>query len=231
MKMKNKAKFEKLLPWYINRTLDEDEAAKMRAFLASPDADPQKIADIRQIFDIVRQQPLLHPSKRTKAVLLEKIHAQPQHSRRTAIFGLNDAVGLAALWLSIFLMLWVVFQPGIVIHWSLPRQVKAKRISLYRSDDKQTGFRIINQIGPVVTPRELTLKDPITIPGKNYYYRIEIVDNYGQVLYRELQDQTATVAMASYLLIFILSILLATGIRTAISKLQGKMLRSTLLLA
>ena len=221
--MRNLKYYKSLIPWYLNQTLDEKETREIDALISKSLISQHSISKTKAIMDVIRDEDLLIPPAKVKANLLEKIHTTQNTAQEKLFSNLFDTIGSIAIYIAIFLFLWIIFQPGIVIHWPLPNQTKAQSITIYRAENTTLDYKKVGEMKPAVTPREITLKDPLIIPFLSYKYRINITDELGNTYSQEITFQTSWNVLLYNIILLSTSLILVAGIRKVITTLPDSL--------
>ncbi len=162
-----------------------------------------------QLKAILSAQEELRPSPAVKTRLMARISvvkSSPQTRpwiQPALEWATNAAVAILAM-----LVLWAVVQPGTVLAWeSVPT---ASTFRIYRAADG-SNFELLQEIQADKKVERYTFLDPLLIPGKHYQYRIEGLQEDGQVEFQETISGNTLAALPAQLAILLTSLILAYG--------------------
>ncbi|HEY61712.1 MAG TPA: hypothetical protein G4N95_03595 [Anaerolineae bacterium] len=208
--MNDKNKLSRLLPWYANGTLVGKERAAIDNCLLKSVKMKRDSKDIDIIRSIVKNEPIHYPSASLKDRIIERID-KGQTVRKYKLKP-ADFFGSLIIWVSLFIILWLVFQPGVTIQWYLPIDSKSETINIYRKTISSHNFKIIDQISTVNVPVQIILNDPVLIPGQNYIYRIDAYDTSGDLVYQNLVSASTSKIIVNQIILILSSISLTLAI-------------------
>lgn len=121
---------------------------------------------------VVRMQPSILPPARVRHRLMTAVRNAPRPLPLWFVDAWTVAVTLAC-----FLILWGVFQPGIVLGWQAnPQPGSAFRI--YRADSAGAAYTLLAEI-PAGQQSAYRYVDSLLLPGATYQYRIQLANANG----------------------------------------------------
>jgi hypothetical protein len=166
MKLKHYKSLIKLIPWYINGTLSKEEYLRVNTLL-NQDADLQKTMTAwNKLGRRISHQSIIQPSSNVESLLLERIASQSSNSR----FHLHMyAVLLSTVALMIF---WVVFRPGISLHWSIHNS-HVDTFRVYRSTNGSSDYKLIYETNTKDDGAIFNYIDTLLIPWSSYSYVVK----------------------------------------------------------
>ncbi len=219
---------------YLNGSLPEGERKRLEARLES-DIELQRSLQVsREIQSALSEQPELQPSEQVLLKVMEGVRQSALHSRlsvKTDVRAkdrstrwLGFASGLA-LTLSFLLFLWLLIQPGIVLHWNAVEGHPAVTYHIYRADAARAGdFTLVAEIQGNPGTLEYTFSDSLLIPGRTYVYRVESAAQTGEenAVQSQWVTSSSTGALVSLLALLGSSMILGFGL-VQIVDVWGKM--------
>ncbi|GAB4580753.1 MAG: hypothetical protein Fur0022_34950 [Anaerolineales bacterium] len=127
-----------------------------------------------------------------------------------------------ALVLLSLVLLWQVFPPGITLQWtSISGEPLTFRI--YRASSSSSHqFELLDEISPSVKltsleARVYTYSDYFLLPGQEYIYRIEAVDQNGVIASQQIISDAAH-ALPGQISLFVTLLILAYGLSVRVFK-------------
>jgi len=197
-----------LLPWYLNKTLSERETLNVESWLEhNPDANTYHDS-IKSIAGSIRNQKEFSPSHQVQAKIISEIQ-QPARQPGTLSQWLWS-VPLAAI---IFALLWLTIQPGNQLQWSV-RGSEPAAFRIYRAPVGNTTFELIDEIDAIPTQHSYKFADPVVLPGQNYHYAVESVDQYGNTSISQVASSNSMMVLATQFAILLTSLMLTFGMIT-----------------
>jgi hypothetical protein len=167
---------EELLPWYVNRTLAEDEARAVETWLETAPQAAQKLQEYRALQRAMNKQPVTPVPERIHYRVMDRIQAAPQPGWLPAGSAWAFASGLA---LTVFLILWVLVQPGVELTWAAGAGDIAS-FRVYRALSQSDRYIFLEEIPADAGQRIYRYTDTALLLGAAYDYRIEVVERGGQ---------------------------------------------------
>ena len=168
-----------LIPWYLNGSLDADELMILEAWLAENPSANCELEFWKMMMSAIQSQKRLSPSASIWENLIESVDVYRQQSIVTwqkRIF-IGIGIGLGIL---VFIALWWFVQPGVRLQWSVqgPTPVAFR---VYRAPKGSEEFTLIREMKAHGELLEYQLTDTFVIPGSDYTYRVEALDDIGRV--------------------------------------------------
>lgn len=165
-----------LLPWYLNNTLSADEAGAVEDWLRQDPAAAMELAAWQQAQHLVTHQPAEAPPLAVYERVREPVRSRsvPEPLSWLPRLAWGAAVGLAVL-----VLLWFVFQPGIVLDWSVQGSpVLAFRV--YRAPLGTADFGLVGEVLAEPEVQHYRYVDARPWLGWSYEYRVEVVGRDGR---------------------------------------------------
>ncbi len=148
------------------------------------------------------------PSLQVRAKIISDIQqpAVQQNSFSQWIWG----VPLATL---IFALLWLMIQPGNQLQWSVNGS-EAAAFRVYRAPIGDTTFEFVDELPADPAQQSYQFADPLMIPGLNYNYAIETIDQFGNISISQVAASNSMMNFAAQIAILLTSFFLAFGMIT-----------------
>ena len=197
-----------LLPWYINNSLSERETLNVESWLRH---DPNANAyhdSIKLIAGSIQTQKEFSPSHQLRANIISKIQ-QPVRQPRS----FSQWIWSIPLTAIIFALLWLSIQPGNQLQWSV-RGSEPVAFRIYRAPVGNTTFELIDELDAVPTQQSYNFADPVILPGQNYHYAIETVDQFGNTSISQVASSSTMMVLATQFAILLTSLMLTFGMIT-----------------
>jgi fibronectin type 3 domain-containing protein len=155
--------------------------------------------------EALSQQAVHTPPAFIRARVMAEIQELPQRMQSP-----RWAIG-AVLSLIILAILWGIVQPGIVLQWAW-KNGDVETFRVYRAAEGSVDFSLLSEISTKKTATEYTFVDSTLIPGQNYTYKIQAVNNDGQLVFSELVSDSGISALPGQLALIITSLVIAYGL-------------------
>jgi hypothetical protein len=208
-----------LLPGYINQTLPEKEWQHVEAALNQGELQPSELAAWKQVQGALKSQPQQVPAVRIRQQLMSRIQAQPiflpESAQRSWVWRLLSYVALV---FSIFLLLLVVVQPGVMLEWSAGEAVDAFRI--YRLNAGQASYELVGEMAAQPGLSHYNFVDAWFLPWQRFTYIVEGVNEQGQAALSQAVTGNALSALPGQIALLLSSVILAGIMRMAVSRLE-----------
>ena len=196
-----------LIPWYINKTLSRSENKAVQNLIKH---HPNLLDDYQitqRISNILQAQESLAPSNRVKNHLLTTVHNQPIRSKNP----LHTWLWAVPMMLFIFIILWLVVQPGTLLQWSINGN-SPESFLIYRAPEGSTQFVLIDELSATPFQPNYQYADILVVPGQTYQYLIEVRDQNGNTTRSHATTNNAQMALAAQIALFITSSIITFGI-------------------
>jgi hypothetical protein len=204
-----------LLPWYINETLSENEKIAVQNLI---EHNPNSLEDYQitqQISKILQAQDSLSPSKRVKNHLLNVIHNQPIRSKKN----IHPWLWGVPMTIVIFLILWLVAQPGTLLQWSINGN-SPEAFLIYRAPEGSQQFVLIDELSAEPSQPDYQYADILVLPGQTYQYMIEVRDQYGNTTRSQATSNDSQMALAAQIALLSTSFILTIGIIKVVQEIK-----------
>ena len=194
-----------LLPWYLNESLPAEDKSAVEQWLAADDSARTALRVSQQAARVIVSQPERVPSRKVEQKLLARVQQPaPQKSGWPAwAWGLP----LAAL---LFVLLWLLIQPGMMLQWSV-RGSEIAAFRIYRAPVGSTEFALVDELPAVPAQQTYQYADALIVPGQSYQYVVEVVDQSGSTAARQATNSNTWMALAAQLAVLLTSFMLAYG--------------------
>jgi hypothetical protein len=200
MNMTNKIWLQ--IPWYLNHTLPEQERQQVETALAQTSEPQADLITWMQVQSALQAQPQQNPPQVLKVQLMAAIQNQARPVKK-----LWDAVSYAAFVVSIFLLLWLIIQPGMMLAWAAGGQMSAFRV--YRVEADQTSYQLVAEISAQAGLAQYTFVDAWLLPWQQVRYLVEGVNEEGEAFLSEAVTGNAQAVLPGQLALLICSAVLA----------------------
>jgi hypothetical protein len=204
-----------LLPWYINETLSESEKIAVQDLI---DHHPNWLKDYhitQHISKILQEQESLTPSNRVKDHLLNIVHNQPIRPKNT----IHPWLWGGPLTILIFIILWLVVQPGTLLQWSI-NGISSESFLIYRAPEGSSQFVLIDELSAIPAQPNYQYADTLVVPGQTYQYLIEVRDQHGNTTRSQATTNDSQMALAAQIALFLTSIILTFGIIKVVQEIK-----------
>ncbi len=112
-----------------------------------------------------------------------------------------------------FSLLWLLIQPGNQLQWSVSGS-EAVVFRVYRAPAGETNFILVDELTATPAQESYQFADPLLIPGQNFSYAIESIDQFGNTSVSQVASSNSMMVLASQIAILLTSIFLAFGMIT-----------------
>ena len=208
-----------LLPWYVNGSLTTTEQKSVERWLRySPDGSAE-LANWQQVRTAVSDQALQEPSPDTWRRVTTRVRSLGDSSERTQILPRPAWGWGGALAVAIAALLWVVFQPGIVLQWSVndgPLTV----FRVYRAPADSTDLELVYETHAQPDSGEYTFVDAALWPGQTYVYHVEGLRPGEQPAVSQAITANALEALPSQLAIILVGLIGGYGAAMLVQQLR-----------
>lgn len=161
---------------------------------------------------IVSSQEELLPSPSVKQHIMAEIR-QPAQSWLEPAFRWATSVAMAFL---VMLVLWSIVQPGAVLAWQSPQEVTFFRV--YRAPAGSASYELLREIETQQEVTQYTFLDPLLIPGKDYQYRIEGLQEGGELAFQETVLGNTAQVLPAQLAIMLSSLMLTLSMLSLVNR-------------
>ncbi len=213
-----------LLPEYTNHTLSPLKRWIVAAWLKGDTAARLELQTLHHLRAAIQAQPIVAPSAdvwdriqagvRTPTALSTPVRARGG-------FWQTWAVGMAMVVLSLVL-LWKVLPPSVILQWSAQGGEPAT-FRIYRAVSGQTeAFELLKEIAPQdnitsLNARVYTYRDFLLLPGQQYIYRVEVIDQNGFSTSQTIIGDS-TGALPGQVALLLSLVIVIYGLRLAVQK-------------
>jgi hypothetical protein len=211
--------FLSLIPEYTNNSLGPVKSWILSWWLKFDPSAHAELKSFQHLRDAVNSQPLTAPSSGVYHRIQVGIQASSNSSPKSESgFWVAWAGGMTLIFLSIIL-LWNVLPPGITLQWSVQGGQPAKH-RVYRAEATRgnENFELVYEIPAASDTHIYTFKDILLIPGKEYVYRIEVVDQNGLSSDSQTVKSNALEALPGQLALLASLIITVYGVSLVIKK-------------
>jgi hypothetical protein len=181
------------LPAYVNGTLGPLQRKVVEQWLARNDQARATAETLQNLQTAVRRQPRRTPPPavlgRVQAEIDSRRHA-PAGRQTLAHPHLRPSLGFPILVLSLVTIIlaaavmWQALPPGIVLKWSVegnaPEAFRVYRAEIESGEVAAAQFELLEEMPATAQDRSYTFTDFRLLPGQNYVYRVEGLNESGQ---------------------------------------------------
>jgi hypothetical protein len=208
MKNISEAELDSWIPLFLNGRLDAEERQRFEVWLSS-DADArQQLESWRAIQAAVTGQTRQPPPHSVWMELLSEIDIDHQRSepRPRSRFSTISLISGIAFSLIVFLALWLVIRPGILLRWTVsgPAPISYR---IYRAPAQTAEFVLVGQVQGKTGVQEYRYMDSLFIPGLAYTYRVEGVGEAELTLFDQVVEGKTAGVLPGQLAILVASAL------------------------
>ena len=198
-------KQEKLLPWYINNTLSEEEKTSVEEWLERDIRAAAKHHKVQQIATVVESSKKLSPSTRIDTRSLIRSHESNGRNWKAKPFVWGTPIAVI-----VFLLLWLFLQPGPHLQWSI-QGVGVAAFRIYRAPLGSEQFELIEELPAEPTQQTYQYADSFVAPWKSYQYLIEVRDSNGTTILRRAATNDSLMTITPHIAILLTSLFLTFG--------------------
>ena len=196
-----------LLPWYINDTLSESEKTSVEMWIQRDLNAVEDYQSTQRISQVLRTQDSHAPSNKVRTQLLTLIQKQPIRSKSRV----HPWLWGGPIMLLIFILLWIIAQPGTQLRWSINGNTPATSL-IYRAPVGSEQFVLIEELTATTTQPTYQYADLLVVPGQTYQYMIEIRDQNGNTTRSQTAMSDSQMTLAAQIALLITSFILTLGI-------------------
>jgi len=209
--------FRSLLPEYANNALGPVKRGIISWWLKTDFAAQAELQSIQHLRESVHTQSLSTPNADVFRRIQAVVHTAPKSNIRSG-FWKAWVSGMALILLSV-IILWNVLPPGIVLQWSA-QGGQPKSFRVYRAEGGHGigDFELVHEVSAAPDAHVYTFKDFLLIPGEEYVYRVEVIDQSGLASSSQTIISNATEALPGQLALFISLIITGYGVNLALQK-------------
>lgn len=204
------SKIHNLLPWYINNTLTEEEQQQVTESLRK-DAETQiKLTNWQMIADALINQTEAVPSPNVRKQLLKRIQQEKRQKKLQTQLTPQAQIQLVFSFffvtLAVFLSLWYIIQPGIMLEWSVTSADETNTYHVYRSLDGSSNFELVGELTAKPGLAEYSYVDIWLLPGRTFTYFVEGINQQGQIASSQVVTGNTLIALPNQLALLAASI-------------------------
>jgi hypothetical protein len=169
-----------------------------------PEKSPKE-NDLSALKNAVRGQASHTPPTFVRLQLMAKI--SPDRGVRPALrWALSAALGMI-----VFILLWGIVQPGIVLRWVWqPGDVESFQV--YRAPQNSDQFTFVSEIPTQESLTEYTLVDSLLLPGQTYTYQIIGFDSDGKSIFSQMVRDNSLAALPGQIALIVASLVITIGL-------------------
>lgn len=208
-----------LLPWHINRTLGENEARQVEAWLESSLEARIGYHKLKKIAQSVGEQPVGHLNPGVWQLLLQKAR-RPAPLMSFWLSGMNFWIIAAAIALAVMLSLWAALKPGIVLNWSVSGDIP-ETFRVYRSRPGAASYELIQEIASQPGVTNYRFIDLRLAPLNTFVYRVEGRVSGGGIALSQSVLAPPLPAFFAQLALFLTGLLVSLTLMTILELLPG----------
>jgi hypothetical protein len=206
---------QKLLPWYLNSTLSTEESSEVEAWLDSREATLARVTSLIKLRDIIVQQDVQQPALSVRTYIFTQ--AQKPARNRVSIFW--QWAGGIAFAITIFALLWLVIQPGILIKWDV-NSSELSSFRVYRAPNHSPSFEFVSEVKAQPDKFTYSFYDSLLLPTQEYMYIVEGIDQAGRSAAWQTSTSNTTNTLIDQTALIISSIIMAFGMVKLIAERQ-----------
>ena len=177
--------FYSWLPLYVNGSLSPVKRWVLNRWLARSEAARQQLEALQALQTAAKEGELATPGPGTYAKIRSRILTTPQASPLPQASRRMVWIWGTGLTLMAFFLLWFLLPPGIVLEWSVQGQAP-QAFRVYRAPIADSGgameFALLEQIPAQPTAEAYRFTDSLLLPGQSYVYRVETLDQSGELV-------------------------------------------------
>ncbi|GAB4400788.1 MAG: hypothetical protein OHK0052_24350 [Anaerolineales bacterium] len=173
--------------------------------LLSQSVHTQSTAPDANAFEALRQAVRMQPNVPPPARMRHRVMAAVRAAPRPLPMWVGD-LWTVAVTLACFLILWGVFQPGIVLGWqaNIPG---AQAFRIYRAESASAEYTLLAEI-PAGAQTSYRYVDRAFLPGSAYQYRIEAANAVGAPVQSSVVRVSGWQALPGIISIILCSVIL-----------------------
>jgi len=209
--------FLSLLPEYANNALGPVMQRIISWWLITDPAAQAELQSIQHLREAVHTQSMSVPSVDAFRRIQAVVHISPK-SNSLSGFWKAWAGGMGLILLS-FIILWNVLPPGIVLQWSAQGgQPETFRVYRAETTPGTRNFELVHEIAAAPEAQVYIFRDFLLVPGKEYVYRVEVIDQNGLASNSHTIMSNAMEALPGQLALFVSLIITGYGVGLALQK-------------
>ncbi len=197
-----------LIPFYVNDTLAKKEIKVVQDAIDRDAKAGEVKSSWHKIRLIMIHQEQAEPSSAVLPRILSAIHEPVV--RRSVHIGYRALAG-TGLALLVFVILWSVVQPGVLLPWSVKHDGMII-YRIYRAPRDSDNFQLIKEISGQSDRVKYRYVDALLIPGQSYIYRVEGIPKNGTPAYSEEVHGNYLEILPGQLALLITSLITGYGI-------------------
>jgi hypothetical protein len=197
-----------LIPRYVQGASSSFEKKLVRHFA---DQDPVLKEEVQQqlaLKSMTRRQPVFHPSPAVLPALQAKIAAMPVRSEAQLPFS-TWALGMVMVFLALFIFIQTI-PPGIQLKWSAQGEPLAG-FRVYRAVEGTDQFELLTELKYSPDTSNYTFLDPMSLPGRQYTYRVDGLSLEGETIVRESLMANGADALLGQIVVLVTALLMMYG--------------------
>jgi hypothetical protein len=202
-----KSSLHSLLPGYLNHSLAEHERKQVAFAIQQDDTARAELQALEHLQGVLKAQAQSSPQPLVRQQLMSRIRTVQtvSETRGWRNWGWGS-IAFAAITLSIFLLLWLLVQPGVSLEWSAAGQMEIFRI--YRLQVNRPAYELVGEVTGHSGISQYQYTDAWLWPGQHFTYLVEGIDRQGQIA-RQTIYGNALVALPSQVALLLSSAILA----------------------
>ena len=207
----SRRKILSLLPWFMNQTLDSREHGRVANAIRKDPGIEKDLQVFQSIGEQIKLQPDVEPQANVYQLVLDRIENYEQKRVQTEGQPRNwklQSTAFLSLALSVFILLWLVVQPGMELEWST-RDNGVNAFRIYRAPAGSEEFILVGELPAEQGAARYSYVDSLLLPGQEFTYVVEGIQNDGRLATSEPLQGSSLAALPGQLALFLTSILLA----------------------
>jgi len=209
------SKLKELLPAYLNGSLTGIERQAVLAWLDNDPDGQVELEKWKTVKKCVAEQPLVSPPPALEQRILTQARTTTQlpinlSNRRWLVATYLSGL---ALTLGIFVLLWLVIRPGIVLAWTV-HDGDLSTYRLYRAPLGTQEYELLAQVPARPSVQQYTYIDALLLPGQAYNYLVEGVGQTGQSATSEIVRGNGSDILPAQISLLLSSIIIGFGVVT-----------------
>jgi hypothetical protein len=176
--------FEQWLPAYAGGTVHGLRRLLVKLWLDHDDEARRQLKQVETLRAELQRQPQKQPSTdayfKIQAAIAQEVKPATRPARLIAAWVAAIVIALATL-----LLVWQALPPGISLEWSVQGELP-KAFRVYRapispdSPAPSQPFTLLDELQAKESAAAYQFTDWLPLPGQNYVYRVEALDQLGQ---------------------------------------------------